>query len=61
MDRKEADIQRASSLIKDYLGVVVTINNAVRLGKKRGKSPGYSKLPLTLPRLRLPFYASVQP
>ena len=38
--RKEADIQKASSIIKDYLGIFATINNAVWLGK-RGKSLDY--------------------
>lgn len=31
--RKEADIQKASKVIHDYLGVSATINNAIRLGK----------------------------
>ena len=38
--RKEADIQRASSIIKDYLGISAAINNAVWLDK-RGKSLDY--------------------
>ena len=49
--RKEADIQRAPSIIKDYLGISATINNAVRLGK-RGEKPRLLKITIDTPQTK---------
>lgn len=35
--RKQADIQKVSKVIHDYLGVSTTVNNAIRLGKRGAK------------------------
>lgn len=49
--RKEADIQRAFSIIKDYLGISATVKNAVWLGK-RGKKPRLLNITIDTPQTK---------